>query len=219
MQGTAAFRFAVWLSLVGCATSRGTAPPPDGWANYAPTRVDQVVDRAGAQLLSVSQGEVTTWVEVPDVGAKPGDYLLLGQGALSKDVPIPELGVRAPEVVNIAHAKVVDLATAERAVRFPVPSDAVSIGTVYAELDRRANQEVVVVGTVVKAPNAIGWNWVHIQDGSGDRESGTHDLTIKTQHRVTVGQRVAFRGVLRSDVDLGFGYHYAALVEEGDLVR
>ena len=31
--------------------------------------------------------------------------------------------------------------------------------------------------------------------------------------------RMAFRGVLRRDVDLGFGYHYAALVEDGVLLR
>lgn len=213
------FVLLMWSGLLGCATSRGTAPPPDGWANYAPTRVDQVVERDGAQLIAVSQGEVTTWVAVPDVGAEPGEYLLLGQGTLRKDVTIPELGVRVPEVVDIAHARVVDLETAERAIRFPTPKGAVAIGVIYAELEQRADQEVVVVGTVVKAPNAIGWNWVHLQDGSGDREADTHDITVKTQHRVLVGQRVAFRGVLRQDVDLGFGYHYTALVEGGDLVR
>lgn len=46
-----------------------------------------------------------------------------------------------------------------------------------------------------------------------------HDLTVKTSQRVAVGQRVAFRGVLRKDVDLGFGYHYLALVEDGALIQ
>ncbi|MFT6147231.1 MAG: hypothetical protein ACJAZO_004870 [Myxococcota bacterium] len=38
--------------------------------------------------------------------------------------------------------------------------------------------------------------------------------TFKTA--LTVGQRVAFRGVLRADVDIGFGYPFDALVREAE---
>jgi hypothetical protein len=65
----------------------------------------------------------------------------------------------------------------------------------------------------------VGSIWVHVQDGTGDAAAGTHDLTIQTQQSVTAGQRVAFRGRLRKDVDLGFGYHYDALVEDAALVE
>ena len=207
------------VGVLGCSSPQGTEPPPEGWANNAPTRVERVVTRTDSQLLQVSQGALETWVSVPDVDAEVGDYVLLGQGALRTDVPIPELGEQAREVVDIAHIQVVDLATAERAVRMVSPADAVPIETVYAQLDTRADSEIVVVGTVMKAPQAVGWHWVHLQDGTGDPGAGTHDLTIKTQQAVTVGQRVAYRGILRKDVDLGFGYHYAALVENGALVR
>ena len=204
---------------VGCTKSPGTAPPSGGWANTAPTQVAQVVDRKTVQLLEVTQGSLRTWVLVPHVGAKAGDYILLGQGAARLDVEIPELGQRVPEVVDIKHARVVDLQTAQRTIAAKSPRDAVAIGTIYAELAQRADKEIVVYGTVVKANDAIGWMWVHLRDGTGDPSAGTDDLTVKTEQRVTVGQRVAFRGVLRSDVDLGFGYHYDALVEEGELIR
>ncbi|MEM7154662.1 MAG: hypothetical protein AAF799_17570 [Myxococcota bacterium] len=211
--------FVVGLAVlaVGAAStaSPGTAPPPQGWANLAPTFVEQVVDRPGFQLLEVSQGSVRTWVRVPDVGVRVGDYVLLGQGRMQPDVDIPELGTVARELVDIDHVQVADYDTAVRSVRSPAPADAVAIEAVYAELAARADREVVVYGTVVKAPDAIGYRWVHLQDGSGDPAAGTHDLTVKTQASVTVGQRVAFRGTLRRDVDLGFGYHYDALVEGG----
>ena len=207
------------VGALGCSSVQGTEAPPEGWANNAPTRVERVVDRPEAQLLDVSQGSLRTWVQVPRVGARVGDYVLLGQGSLRRDVSIPEVGEQAPELVDITHVQVVDLGTAERAVRAKTPPDAVAIGTVYAELDTRADTEGVVGGTVVKAAGAIGWYWVHLQDGTGDAKAGTHDLTVKTQQAVTVGQRVAYRGTLRKDVDLGFGYHYAALVEDGELVR
>lgn len=205
--------------LVGCGSTQGTAPPPEGWANMAPTVVDQVVHHGEVDLLAVSQGDIHTWVRVPAVGAEPGDYVLLGQGTLERDVPIPGTDQRAPELVDIAHVQVVDLATAERVIRAATPADAVAIGAIYEELPARVDEQVVITGTVIKATNAVGWNWVHVQDGTGSAANETNDLTVKTAESVTVGQRVAFRGTLRQDVDLGFGYHYDALIEEGVLLQ
>jgi hypothetical protein len=207
------------LCLAGCREGAGTEPPPGGWANTAPTVVERAVDRDRVQLLKVRQGELTTWVKVPQVDAEPGDYVLLGQGQARTDVEIPELRRRVPQLVEIDHVRVVDLEAARRAVAASAPEDAVSIGRTYAELNERADEEIVVFGTVAKATGAIGWNWVHLRDGTGDPSAGTHDLTVQTKARVGEGQRVAFRGVLRKDVDLGFGYHYDALVEEAELVE
>ncbi|MEO0604745.1 MAG: hypothetical protein AAF211_25155, partial [Myxococcota bacterium] len=203
----------------GCDRPSGTEPPPGGWANHAPTRVQRVVDREATQLLLVEQGPLRAWVEVPQVDAEVGDYVLLGQGTLRHDVAIPELPEAAADVVDIAHVRVVDLETAKRVVAAKTPRGAVEIGTIYAELEARMDQPVVVYGTVAKAASAIGWQWVHLQDGTGDAEARTHDLTVQTRQTVSRGQRVAFRGVLRKDVDLGFGYHYAALVEDAELVE
>ena len=213
--------FLGWLVLgfVGCRGPSGTEPPPDGWANNAPTVVEQVVNREQSQVLEVRQGQLSTWIEVPRVGAKAGDYILLGKGTAREDVAIAELGLRVPQVVDIKHARVVSFETARQVVISAAPKDAVAIGTVYAELDLRKDRKVVVYGTVIKAASAVGWNWVHLSDGTGDPAAGTHDLTVKTQQTVTEGQRVAFRGMLRKDVDLGFGYHYDALVEEAELIQ
>lgn len=205
----------LFTTLTACAST--PEPPPGGWANTAPTQVQQVVDGADQQLLRVAQGDLETWVQVPDAGAAVGDYVLLSQGTPRYDVDLPEVG-NVDVIVDIDHVAVVDAETANRVVASAAPSDAVSIGTVYAELDQRADQTVVVHGTVVKATNAVGWVWVHVQDGSGDPALGSHDLTIQTQDAVVRGQRVSFQGTLRADVDLGFGYHYDALVEDARLL-
>lgn len=207
------------FGLTGCHRPVGTEPPPEGWANAAPTVVERVVDRPESQLLAVRQGTLEAWIEVPAVGARVGDFVLLGQGTPRYEVPIPELGETAPVVVDIERIQVVDEATAQRTVAAQVPKDAVPIAEVYAQLAARADQQIVVHGTVVKATHAVGFLWVHLRDGTGDAALGTHDLTVKTRQTVVQGQRVAFRGVLRQDVDLGFGYHYDALVEEGVLVE
>lgn len=210
---------ATLVGLVACGKPSGTEPPADGWANTGPTVVEQAVDRGSSQLLSVRQGQWQTWIEVPAVGAKVGDYVLLGKGTARHDVAIAEIGQTVGELVDIANVQVVDEATARQTLAASVPKDAVAVQTVYAELNQRADQPIVVYGTVVKATSAVGSIWVHIQDGTGDAAAGTHDLTIQTQQSVARGQRAAFRGVLRKDVDLGFGYHYDALVKEGVLIE
>ncbi len=206
---------ALFLAAAACGGGQGTAPPPDGWANVEPTRVEQAFERGDTQLLEVSQGELRAWISVPAVGANPGDYVLLGRGEARRNVDVPELGGPVAAVVDIPHVRVVDEADARSVSQAAVPDGVVEIGRIYDELDARDGDEVVVYGTVVKAPEAIGWRWVHLQDGSGSASFGTNDLTVKTKDAVVVGQRVAFRGVLRQDVDLGFGYRYRALVEDG----
>lgn len=207
------------LSAIGCHQTSGTEPPPDGWANRGPTLVKQVVDRAKHQLLEVEQGPLSTWVQVPQVKAKAGDYILLGQGKARENVTIPELEIQVPQIVDITHAKVTDLETAKQVVRASAPQDAIAIGEMYAQLETRKDTEVVVYGTVVKASEAVGWTWVHLRDGTGDPVAGTHDLTVQTHAKVAEGQRIAFKGHLRKNVDLGFGYHYDALVEKAHPVK
>jgi len=206
------------LFLAACGRTQGTEPPPDGWANNAPTQVTQVVELPSHQLLSVQQGELQAWVQVPKVGADVGDYVLLGAGTPRSDVEVAELGRRVEMVVDIEHVQVVDEATARSTLAGTPPSDAVPVGTLYAELVDRAGSEVVVYGSAVKVTSAVGSVWIHIQDGTGDAASGTNDITVEAKQAVTVGQRVAFRGVLHADVDLGFGYHFDALIRDAELV-
>jgi hypothetical protein len=219
VRSSAILALASALVNVGCGDASSSDAPPGGWANTAPTSVEVVVDRGEHQLLEVRQGSLTTWVQVPDVGARVGDFVLLGRGEARVNVPIPERALRAPEVVDIEHVRVVDADTASRVTARTAPSGAVSIADVYAQLGRRGDSEVLVFGRVVKAANAVGSYWVHLQDGTGDAANGTHDLTVQTQEAVVEGQWVAFRGTLRRDVDLGFGYHYSALVEGGTRVE
>lgn len=204
-----------WM-LGACATV--PTPPPGGWVNAGPTVVEQVVERGEQQLLLVAQGQLRAWVQVPDVEATVGSYVLLGRGNPRYQVEIPELGRSVDLVIDIPHIALVDARVAHKVVSSGKPQDAVPIGTVYAELGVRAGSVVVVHGTVVKATSAVGWNWVHLQDGTGDPGAGSHDLTVQTQDKVARGQQVVFEGTLRQDVSLGFGYHYEALVENARLL-
>lgn len=212
-------RSVIFGLLVACGGApSATEPPPEGWANVAPAVVEQVVAREQSRLIAVRESQWRFWAEVPAVDVEPGDHVLLGRGPARYDVEIPELGRRASQVLDIPHVAVVDAETARLAVAGEPPEGAVPVEVIFAELAERADRELLVYGTVTKATEAVGSVWVHLQDGTGDPEAGTHDLMVQTQDAVAAGQRVAFRGTLRQDADLGFGYRYRALLEEAEVV-
>ena len=93
-----------------------------------------------------------------------------------------------------------------------------TIAEVYAEAAALKDTRVKIRGKVVKFSGGImGKNWLHIQDGTGDANLRTHDLTVTTDGTAKVGDTVLVEGVLRKDKDFGAGYKYAAIVEEATL--
>jgi hypothetical protein len=81
-----------------------------------------------------------------------------------------------------------------------------------AELDQK---NVVIRGKVVKVSAGIlAKNWLHIQDGTGNSDAGTHDIVVTTQDLPSVGDVVTANGVLYKDKDFGSGYKYGVIVEQ-----
>jgi len=203
----------------GCGPATETRPPLDGWATQAPTVVDAVIDQGDHRLLAVTEGDRSLWVQVPPVHTQVGDYVLLGPGTPAPEIPVPEGKGRGTQVLAVRQVKVIDAQTAKTALRSSRPAEALTVEAAYAQIDQLKDQEVVVHGTAVKSTTAVGWTWVHLRDGTGNAREGTDDLTVQTTEAVVVGQRVTYRGVLRANVELGFGYRYDVLVEEGTLLR
>ena len=64
----------------------------------------------------------------------------------------------------------------------------------------------------------MGRNWVHIQDGTGNPEDGTHDLVITTSQDAGADwDIITMEGVLTANKDFGSGYSYAVIIEEASL--
>lgn len=87
-----------------------------------------------------------------------------------------------------------------------------------AELDQK---NVTVKGKVVKVSGGIlGKNWIHIQDGTGNPDAGSHDLVVTTSKDVpSVGDIVTVDGTLYKDKDFGSGYRYNAIVENASIKK
>jgi len=63
----------------------------------------------------------------------------------------------------------------------------------------------------------MGKNWITLQDGTGTAPN--NKLIATSSEMVAVGEVVTAKGVIENDVDLGYGYHYDALLEEATFAR
>lgn len=95
--------------------------------------------------------------------------------------------------------------------------------TVFQVWQKRADlsaKTVVVRGRVVKANyDIMGAHWYHVQDGTGEVEAGTHDLTVTSRDRVSVGDIVTVSGPIALGKDFGAGYAYDVMVDGASLVK
>jgi hypothetical protein len=78
------------------------------------------------------------------------------------------------------------------------------------------NSEVIIRGECFKVnANILDKNWLHFKDGSMD----DYDLVITSQEQVQKGSTISIRAVVHLNVDLGSGYSYPILLENGRLVE
>ncbi len=96
--------------------------------------------------------------------------------------------------------------------------DGKDIAYVYANKEELAGNEFTLRGKVVKYnPGILGWNFVHIQDGSGDAAAGNNDLIVTTKASTAVGDTVVLTGNIVLDKDFGAGYSYPVLLEDASI--
>lgn len=132
-------------------------------------------------------------------------------GGLPSDHPSVPMPEGHPETGGVADTAVVD-----------APLEAVEAGKdiawVYANKDTLAGQQISLRGKVVKYNEGIlGWNFLHIQDGSGDAADGSNDMIVTTKAQSAVGQTIVLNGTVLLDKDFGAGYSYPVLIEDAKL--
>jgi len=92
------------------------------------------------------------------------------------------------------------------------------IAYVYANRETLAGAPVSLRGKVVKYnENILGWNFIHIQDGSGDAADGSNDLIVTSKTPTAVGETIVVAGNIVLDKDFGAGYSYPVLLEDASI--
>jgi hypothetical protein len=115
-----------------------------------------------------------------------------------------------------------DVEAARQAASGELAVEAVEAGQdiayVYANKDSLAGQQVTLRGKVVKYNDGIlGWNFIHLQDGSGDSAAGSNDLTVTSKATTAVGETVVVSGTIILDKDFGAGYSFPVMMEDASV--
>jgi DNA/RNA endonuclease YhcR with UshA esterase domain len=93
-----------------------------------------------------------------------------------------------------------------------------TIDAVYKGKAKLEGKQVTVKGRVVKVNNGImGRNFLHIQDGTGAKDS--NDLSVTSTQTAVVGDQVTVVGKVTLNKDFGAGYAYPLLVEEATVTK
>jgi len=90
---------------------------------------------------------------------------------------------------------------------------AMTVEEVNTKMAQLKGKEVTVTGKVVKVNNGImKRNFVHVQDGTGGKN--TNNLIITSKQTASVGDNITATGVVVLGTDFGMGYAYPLLVEQ-----
>lgn len=216
------------------AAEQPAAAPSSG----APATLNGVVletmNSGGYTYVKLDTGKQEVWAATAEFSVKTGERLSLTvempmekfhSASLNREFPLIYF---AHQVSDAAGGPTAPPLPAMAGSHDPLPAKVEPVApapgglTVADLLEKRASlsgKSVVVRGRVVKVNNAImGKNWIHVQDGSGDVEKGTHDLAVTTDAEVRVGDIVTVTGLLATNKDFGAGYAYDAIVEQAKVV-
>lgn len=130
----------------------------------------------------------------------------------------PQPTAQSPGELPAGHPVIGGDAPTQDAAAVEAYEEGKDIAYVYANKDELAGNEITLRGKVVKYnPGILGWNFIHIQDGSGDAAKGDNDLIATTRATTAVGETVVLTGSIVLDKDFGAGYSYPVLLDDARL--
>jgi hypothetical protein len=229
------------LNAIGCNPSAEesaaenpalAAPVPDGMVRGT---VLETMDAGGYTYVLLNLGEEQRWYAGPVTAIAVGDIVQTGNGMsmgafTSKTLnrtfedlyfvgalgnlsapTLPQGHPTTPAMESSNAAAVADVEVAKL-------EDGQDIAYVYANKDSLAGQRISLRGKVVKYnANILGWNFIHLQDGSGDVASGSNDLTVTSHAETAVGDTIVVTGTVILDKDFGAGYSFPVLLEDASI--
>ena len=209
-----------------------TTPIPDGMVRGT---VIETMDSGGYTYVLLEIETEQRWVAGPQTAVQVGDIIQTGQGMAMQPFTsktlnrtfdvlyfVGVLGNLSNPVMPANHPTTPDMAATAEAevgdVSVAALQDGQDIASIYAANDTLAGQQVSLRGKVVRYnSNILGWNFIHIQDGSGDVADGNNDLIVTSHDETAVGQTVVVTGTVILDKDFGAGYSFPILLEDASI--
>ena len=214
------------------------AAPASETAGFQGT-VMETINSAGYTYVNVDTGKDKIWAAAPETPVNKGDRVTIPPGMLMRNhhsktlnrtfdavyfvsaISVagtkPTEGSPASDSADMVHGR--NIAAVPSDINFSgiaKPEGGKTVSEIYLQKDKLVGKEVILRGKVVKfSPQIMGKNWMHIQDGTGDK--GSNDLTITTSASAKVGNTVLVKGVLTTNKDFGLGYKYDVILEDAQV--
>ncbi len=195
-------------------------------------KVVETMNSGGYTYVQIEKDGNNTWVAVPSMKVEVGQEISFAQGAVMNNFSSKSLGKTFETIIfssGVAGPKGPGFGGAMAGAEKAAPAEIIKVAKaagpnaytveeIYGKIAELDTKSIVVSGKVTKVSQSIlGKNWIHLQDGSGDKSKGNNDIIVTTQDLPAVGDVVTFSGVAAKDKDFGSGYKYAVIVEEGKI--
>ncbi len=202
-------------------------------------KVVETMNSGGYTYVSLENNGKRTWVAAPLMTVAVGQELTFSQGGLMANfasrslkrtfdeiyfcgAPISQSGAGVPPSEKKSPGSVGAKVEPEEKIKVDkaVGANAYTVGDIYKKKGQLNNKQVVVKGKVVKVSTGImGKNWIHLQDGSGNKKKATNNLVVTSNDLAAVGDVITITGTMIKDKDFGSGYRYDVIVEEASIKK
>ena len=190
----------VWAAVNKAAVKKGaevTILDPAVMMNFTSKSLNKTFDRIIFGTLA-------------GAGAAPAAAVPAGHAGAPASTNMGAMHAAMPQPADVGDVKVAKA----------TGPNARTVAEIIAAKGELKGKPVLVRGKVVKfTPEVMGKNWIHLRDGTGLATNGTNDILVTTKDETKVGDVILVKGVVRTDVDLGSGYAYAVMVDEGTLQK
>ena len=196
-------------------------------------KVVETMNSGGYTYVLLENKGKKIWVAMPETKVKVGDDVVFGPGQEMVNFKSDTLKRTFDRIIFSSGPMALPGTTGDKAAK-PKPKkgaaikvekaagkNAYTVSELYAGRAKLDNKDVTVRGRVVKvSENIMGKTWIHIQDGTGSAEQGTHNLVCTTSTgKASVGDTVTVTGVLKKDKDFGYGYKYDVMLEDATVAK
>lgn len=203
----------------------------------------ETMDATGYTYAKVDENGSIYWIAAPQVSVKVGDKISYVEQMVMKDFSSKALNktfdylMFASTMVKSGEASQADKTVAKshtvemshqhtKQNKAEAVAEKISVAKLkggytveelYASKDKLKDKAIKLRAKVVKVTKGImGKDWIHLQDGTGKGVTSDIILTTKTSN-VVVGDVVVAEAIFKTDVDLGYGYFFEVILEEGKL--
>jgi hypothetical protein len=171
--------------------------------------------------IRVLEDKAEYWVAVSKRDIQIGETYIYERGLLKQNFYSPEFNRTFETVYLVSDLRdrfAVTEAGAQQQPPAPVEvtgpikpaAGATPIADIFKNPSKYGGKVIKVTGQCVKVNSMImNRNWIHLQDGSGNKL----DLTVTTTENIPLGAVVTMEGTLALKKDFGAGYSYDIILE------